>query len=354
MWQLDNRTPFAADRAWVRGRDGAEIWIVAVKCTFDILPDGTTELSGEQPPVAVAPEYLNPAEPARSSLRLDWDLVRTKATTDIIVLGHAYAPEGRPVTALDAGFRVGPVVKRLRITGDRVWQERSASEPRPFAKMPLIYERAYGGIDPETRDTPNPQWDIRNPVGTGFARSAARLDGLKLPNLEYPEHLIRGWDDRPPPAGTGPICTHWEPRVRLAGTYDERWQQERFPLLPDDFDDRHYQCAPPDQQAPRFLVGGEPVTLVNLSPAAELRFALPRVVLRFETFFYTGERQGHELPKLHTVIVEPDLPRVSLVWHSALPCHPKVYKLEKTRITQKQVIRPGKGHLMPDDEAARP
>jgi hypothetical protein len=47
----------------------------------------------------------------------------------------------------------------------------------------------------------------------------------------------------------------------------------------------------------------------------------------------------HERPKLHTVILEPDCPRVSLVWHSALPCHPKVYKLEKTRIFEKALVR---------------
>ena len=31
-------------------------------------------------------------------------------------------------------------------------------------------------------------------------------------------------------------------------------------------------------------------------------------------------------------ILEPDLPRVSLVWHSALECHANVYKLDKTSI----------------------
>ena len=35
----------------------------------------------------------------------------------------------------------------------------------------------------------------------------------------------------------------------------------RQPLLPDDFDDRYFQFAPADQQAPAFLRGGEPVVL---------------------------------------------------------------------------------------------
>ncbi len=115
MWQLDNRTPFAAERAWVRDREGAEVWLVAVKCTFDIRPDGSTEVAKEQPPVLRMPEHVG--EPGKSSLRYENDLVLTKTTTDIIVVGHAYAPRGRPTTQMEAGFRVGPVRKMLRVMG---------------------------------------------------------------------------------------------------------------------------------------------------------------------------------------------------------------------------------------------
>ena len=338
MWEVNNLTPFAADRAWTRGRDGEEIWLVAVKCTYDIKPDGTTEPSSAQPPVTMTPEYMDPANQVQSSLKYDMDLMRTKTTTDVIVLAHAYAPHGRPVTAVEVGFRVGPVMKRLSVIGDRVWRGGSISKPEPFRKMPIIYERAYGGYDVKRRDTTSPQWDVRNPIGTGFALSASAADGLPLPNIENPDKPVTRWTDRPSPAGFGPICTHWQPRVDFAGTYDEKWERQRQPLLPEDFDERYYQCAPNDQQAPQFLKGGEPVTLVNLTPEGELRFALPRVFLAFETQFTTGERQHHEKARLHTVIIEPDFPRVSLVWHSALACHPNVYKLVRTRVTQKRLL----------------
>ena len=218
--------------------------------------------------------------------------------------------------------------------------------------MQIVYERAYGGFDPESREKDRPQWDERNPLGTGFALSSSKIDGMKLPNIEYPDQPIRKWKDRPEPAGFGPICSHWQPRARLAGTYDEKWQRERLPLLPNDFDDRHFQCVPIDQQSPQFLSGGEPTVLTNLTPGGTLRFNLPRIFLGFETFFYTGERQLHDRPKLHTVIIEPDFSRVSLVWHSALPCHPKVYKLNKTRIVQKQLVRLGPGTEMVEEEIA--
>jgi len=46
MWQIINNTPFAAGQAWVRGLDGAETWLVVVKTTFDVQPDGTEPPDG--------------------------------------------------------------------------------------------------------------------------------------------------------------------------------------------------------------------------------------------------------------------------------------------------------------------
>jgi hypothetical protein len=335
MWQVDNRTPFAADRAWVRDGRGTEIWLVAVKCTFDIRPDGSTALSGEQPPVVRAAEHYG--DPGASSIRYESDLVPTKTTTDVIVVGHAHAPGGRPVTMLDAGFRVGPVQKIIRVFGDRVWKGVGISDPEPFVQMPLVHERAFGGADARSA-RPERDFDWRNPVGTGFAASRDNLTGVALPNLEYPDQPIRGWDDRPQSAGVGAIASHWQPRAGFAGTYDEHWTAHRRPLLPDDLDDRFYQCAPPDQQAPSLLRGGEPVVLHRLTPGGDLRFLLPRVFLGFETRFYDGTRQLHQDRRLHTVILEPDYPRVSLVWHTALPCHFKVHKLERTIVVLKAVL----------------
>jgi len=342
MWQIDNRTPFAAERAWVRDRNGSEIWLVAVRCAFDIAPDGTTRISDEQTPPVLAPEYVG--EPARSSLKFDTDFPRTKTTTDIILNGHAHAPGGRPVTELEAGFSVGPVRKFLRVIGDRHWRigvtGMALSWPVPFVKMPLVYERAYGGVD-RYASVANPAWDMRNPVGCGYALEESHLEGVPAPNIEYPRFPVEKWDDRPPPAGFGPVCSHWSPRASYAGTYDDRWLTFRMPLLPEDFDDRFFQCAPSDQQAPSFLMGGEPASLINLSPHGDLRFQVPRVIVRLETEFYSGAPITHEPPRLHTIILEPDVPRISLVWHSALPCHTRVQKLKRTIIRMKRLLPKG-------------
>jgi hypothetical protein len=336
MWQVDNRTLFAAERGWVRDRDGAEIWLVAVKATFDIKPDGSTEVSKEQPPVLRIAEHHG--EPGKSSIKYDADLVLTKKTTDVIVVGHAYAPAGTEVTHTDVGFKVGPIQKVLRVIGDRTWGSFGASAPLPFEKMPLVYERAFGGVDIKSK-SPEKDWEWRNPVGTGFAVSSRNATGLKLPNIEDPKKLISSWDDHPAPAGFGAIECHWQPRVGFAGTYDDNWMKTRQPLLAEDLDDRYFQCAPDDQQAPEFMRGGEPVVLHRLTPGGSLKFFLPKPFLGFDTRFYDGSRELHKNRKLHTVILEPDYPRVSLVLHSSLLCHFKGHKLARTVVTLKTNLR---------------
>lgn len=333
MWELDNQTPFAAERGWVRNRQGAEIWLVAVKASFDVLPDGALRVSKVQPPVLRVPEHHG--EAGKSSIRYDADLILTKTNTDVLVVGHAYAPPGLAVNQLECGFKVGPVQKLVKVFGDRIWEAGGPSQAKLFEKMPLVYERAFGGADGRCA-RPDEDWEWRNPVGMGFATSEASARGAALPNIEDPKALIADWKDRPAPAGLGAIASHWQPRVGFAGTYGEAWRKSRAPLLAVDMDLRWYQSAPADQQAQGYLQGGEAVVLHNLAPQGhngQLRFFLPRVELGFETRFSDGTGQFHAAADLHTVIFEPDLPRVSLVWHTALPCHAKVNKLLRTHVT---------------------
>jgi hypothetical protein len=350
MWQHENLTPFAADTAWVRDKNGAEVWVVAVKATFLVRSDGTTEVAPEQAPVTLAPVFRE--DPATSSLLYDSDVYHTKPTTDVLLHGHAYAPGGNPATQVAVTMNVGPVRKTLQVTGRRVWKVGAltirASEPEPFVKMPLTYERAYGGRDES--NPKKPAFDGRNPVGAGFAVDSRGLADKPLPNVEDPKHLIGLWNTQSRPAGFGPIAGHWQPRVKWGGTYGEKWLKERQPLLPEDFDERFYLCAPEDQQPPKHLRGGEQVELINLTPGGMLRFTLPREALGFVTRFDTPQAVRHR-PVLHTVILEPDVPQVMMIWHSHLPCHAKVLKLRQTIITRKQVLASVGGEPVAVEEA---
>ncbi len=63
MWNLKNETPFAASYANSQDyKTGGAIWQVAVKGTFDILPNGTLEIADEQVEVFSSPQYRGSCE----------------------------------------------------------------------------------------------------------------------------------------------------------------------------------------------------------------------------------------------------------------------------------------------------
>src|SRR5262249_11271675 len=148
-----------------------------------------TEVAEEQPEVTRSPVYRD--EPGQSNLLYENDFVLTKTTTDIVVNGTAYAPHGAPAGVVDVAMQIGHTKKILRVFGDRVWEPDGTwiSPPIPFVSLPLTYERAFGGKDAKSA-RPDVDWYWPNPVGTGFVASASRADGLRAPNVEYPNQLI--------------------------------------------------------------------------------------------------------------------------------------------------------------------
>jgi hypothetical protein len=337
MWALLNHTPYAAARTWVQDPDGAKRWVVVVKGTFTVHADGGVSLADEQVPPLLLPEYNG--EDEASSVRYEADLVPPKPGTDVIVNGHAYAPGGRPATRVVVALGVGQRRKILEVHGDRTWQRDILgdvpSPPLPFVRMPLVYERAYGGHDRRSPVPARQRMFAPNPVGTGHVARRARRLGRPVPNVEHPGKSLEYGA-----AGFGVIASHWSPRCELAGTYDARWVQQRKPLPPEDFDPRFHMCAPVDQQFVPHLRGGDPIELVNLTSDGVLRFTLPKVYLAFRTRIAArrSERHAEHRAKLHTVVIEPDHPRVLMVWHTSLLCHHEADYLESTTIHEKPYV----------------
>lgn len=315
MWAIDNPTPYAAGKSWTRSVAGEHVWLVVLKATFDVDEQGKTTASDEQGAPLLVPDYHG--KPGESSLRHETEVVPAKPTTDVLLLGSAHAPRGRPVRKIGVSLRVGPVYKELVVFGPRVYRgrgigEAAVSTPAEVTRQALTYEWAYGGSDLGDPDPAKWIIDPRNPVGKGIARNARALVDRAAHCIEYPS----GAPERVGPAGFGPIAGHWSPRLEFAGTYDERWAQTRKPLLPLDYDPRHELCAPADQRPQRHLEGGEPVELVNLAPWGVWRFHLPRLVVSFVTAF--GRRRVEHAGVLSTVMLEPDVRRVTMIWQTAL------------------------------------
>ena len=326
MLQLHNSTRFATNMALFPNEEAIDTLYVIVKATFDIGKDFT--LSDEQQSPMDADVYWT--EPGKSSLKYATDMHTGKPSTDIIMLGHACVPNQKEATQLDVNLTVGQVSKTVRVFGDRQWQDGRMTRPTPFKTMAMVYEKAYGGV--HIADGRLVGSETRNPVGRGFAgnRSPAEMNGVPLPNLEDPGQLIKEVSDQPTPACFGFSAPNWYPRVAYAGTYDDAWQKTRAPYLPTDFDKRFFNTAHPDLIYPGYLRGGEPVSISHMHPGGTLKFDLPQfnLIARIQVAKQIEILEFH----LDTLILEPNLKKLSTVWRGAMTCDKQMLKINEIKI----------------------
>lgn len=307
MLNLDNRTRYQSALIPCWNADGYEAVLAVIKATYTIDDQGGVSADCDQAPVRFADEYFG--APAESSLRYEADIALFKPAADVVVNGTAHSPDGAPVARMIVGVRVGPIARQLVVTGDRYRDRLSSTEAEPFISKPVIYERALHGR--------------QNPVGRGGSGTTQHSGYPMLPNIETRD---RGSTASADPAGFGAIARHWWPRTSYAGTYDDEWMADRMPFLPLNFDHRFFQCAASGMQT-SYLRGGEPVELVNLSPAGPLRFILqvPKVslLLRYD------DRRAELTAVADTLLIEPDASRAEVTLRAQIPSDGDALKLRE-------------------------
>jgi hypothetical protein len=347
------------------GPDGRSILVVLAKRTYAIGPSGSCTPAREQLPLRTEPLF----DPDRRNLLIaDVETYPWKELSDVVVRGHVYPYESS--TAGRAEVVVGPYVKSLAVVGDRRCAYTANgrivfSSAEPFEKIPLEYDRAYGGWDDVSerrRGHPlaplatyvqentdlhaySPFVYPRNRHGRGYVVEASpeRVAGMLLPNLEdpaevlTPERLVVGhpfeWNRMPLPA-----CTTWVPpsyfgRGVFLGMFPF-WQPlpqllaecERG-LLPravsnvsvfqdDPLVRRWTNGASLGLQVPH-LQPRTKIVLVHLHPrAARLELQLPDDTPRIAVDGRNGKLAWTE-PVIHHVEIEPDEGRLSIVWRGA-------------------------------------
>lgn len=346
---------------------GEPVVVVVAKRTYAIQADGRCRLHEVQQPLF--DDLVLEDDLPDAALQHDCDLYIHKPMTDVVVLGHAHGRAGE--TQFRAGVWVGALGKVLQVTGDRTATMGPNGQPRfsppaPIEAISLSYRNAYGGRDHVAEALHgNPyaalasymtQADLRraspyvyprNPSGKGYLVEASpeAIEGLPLPNLEDPEDLLRPvalaagapgrWCEMPLPWSTAWVDPGTFPRIGLFGVIpatdaDVRpFEEVRRQLAPssllqprsDDplhavthhFDPRCANGASLGLQLPT-LAGNETITLARLHPRQErLVFALPGSPPKLFADGREG-RLAEAKPVLHSVILEPDEDRVSLVW----------------------------------------
>jgi|GEM_PF-476366 hypothetical protein len=261
------------------------------------------------------------------------------------------------------------------------------TRPKPLTTLPLRYEYAFGGhvkvhaADPAAQRVPRrvclpgvdrgklrQAWKKthtdallaeafwpENPVGRGYSPfwqfKASRTKRLPAPQIEaadQPFTAKAAWKAMLGKAnekirgslraqGMGVITRNWEPRVGLAGTWNDAWVASGTPYPPD-YSLAFNNYAHPDLQC-RHLAGDETVELTNLCPPAMvgarmdahgnrvIRFKLPGLFPFLLLTHETGERV--QVPAvLDTLILEPGLGRVILLQRASFLAEPQPEKLE--------------------------
>ncbi len=337
MLQLKNQTPFAPAMFIFPNEEGIDTLYIAVKASFD-LSDSTPTKASEQRAVVLADEPWG--EPGESSLKYANEAHLMKPGTDVVVVGDATAPQNRSVTQLDVSLSVADRSTTIRVFGDRQWK-RSGNDmwpgaPKPFERMPIVYERAFGGMqiihksDGEQEVLSEPF----NPVGRGFLgkRTLDEIEQEKVPNLEDPEYPFSSLDAETRPVGFGFIAPSWMQRVRFAGTYDEQWKMKRAPYLPDDFDSRFFNSASSGWIFEEGLPIGASVRIENMSLRGLLEFEVPSSAPHVEVVV-DGKTKTPSL-RLETLLIEPNDERCYLTWRASVECDKKALAVSEVRIQE--------------------
>ncbi|MFO0616577.1 MAG: DUF2169 domain-containing protein [Polyangiaceae bacterium] len=263
-----------------------------VKASFALVPDGPMSLLDAADDIVRA-DVHHGNNPTRS-VKLTTDLAPNLPRADIVLTGHACAPPANPVPALTVRlvvFRDAPLVdKAFRVRGDA-----SGADVKPFDRIPMVYERAYGGIG----------WPD-NPYGRGAVAS----DPVP-PNL---------FDPRSPQKTVcfAPIPRGFPSRARLLGGIDRKEIEKPVPEIPPELDWTYFQSAPEDQRTD-YLHGNEWVILERMTADPTfVRSHLPSALGVVRVKGLTGVPEDQVFPLVaDTLRIDADELCCSLVWRSS-------------------------------------
>lgn len=303
----------AALVAW-RAQGKLQLTIV-VKATFAFALDAAMPRVDPQP--ILRAEVYHGHNPARS-IRLSSDLAPYLRRAEVLFTGHAHAPAPGPASSVSVRLAI---FDRARAFVDKILR---IEDPAGFERLPLVYERALGGVG--VKD---------NPVG------------VAAPSIVDPAHPDR-------PAGFGPIARAWPARRALLGCTSRKALDAELAEIPEGFDGSYFQAAPVDQRADE-LPGDAWILLEGLHPTPILRMCLPgaRGLARLHGLSAFGVAEGRPLDlRLDTVRIDGDEERCTLVWRQSVPL-PADAALAEVRVVA-GVELPGAPIAWPVPRARRP
>ncbi len=330
---------------------------IVAKGTWKITDAGL--VPAEEPyPFYFVDVFEDPDDPTKSVVLFEADTAITKVGTDLVVLGTAYAPEGREVESFNVAVSVGSFTRELLILGPRRAKFRGSeknpkppefTEPQKIKQLEVSFKFAYGGTtqyalpdgsDPVELPCPT------NPIGMGYVvqNIPELVDNLPLPQIEFvdkrlrPEDLVQDLtnsDNVPLPAGFGFYGKSWRPRVDYLGVMPyEKEDVKRImaehgslnsesgvptpiagfepPIMQPEF----YSAAAPYNVIKPYLNGNETVVMTNFTKSGQLSFYLPGIHPYVE--IDTGNGFQRIESNLDTLVIMPDKKDVVIAFRGSI------------------------------------
>ena len=315
--EIVNKTPFQPFVFEFQDQDKDDHFIVIVRGTFKIENGSPLVPCQEQSPIVTADEYQG--EPLKSPLQRESDLCPVKLNTDVFVIGDAVAP-GQGAKSWTTAVQIDGRRTELKIFGPRNWERLplvgwKLTEPKTVQRVSLDYSHAFGGTITE-RDGNEVSFP-GNPIGKGFstAETRSRDTLIPAPQIECPNNPIIQIGEEYAPKCFAPIPRAWPQRLQLAGTYDDAWLENKWPVMPDDFDPYFFNAAHPELQLENDLKGGERFRLEGFHNSGPVEFKIPDYKLIAEIVDEFGTATVG--CSLDTVEIDTRTWQVGMVWRAS-------------------------------------
>ena len=301
--------PLVASKLVWRAHNGAFALTVIVKATYVVEP-GRSVLAPVQEPIRNRDSHWG--DDPEQSVRIPTDRMPYKPRADVLLVGHAHAPNNQPVRTLVTRLVVGDVDKSIEVWCDRKLRVADAQllEGPRFTRMPLSWDRTAGGPGSP------------NPIGVRPDATPDEYGTIAVANLQPPGRFGSRRADTHLPIGYGPVAPNWPSRMQFLGRLSRKfidggWEDEP---LPEKFDAAFFQAAPSDQQLVE-LHADERIVLENLHPVhSSLVTRLPGLTPRAIADRATGERE--EIPLVaDTLWIDSDRGLCCVVWRGSIGLH---------------------------------
>ncbi|WP_072054256.1 DUF2169 family type VI secretion system accessory protein [Aliivibrio fischeri] len=321
LWDIDSESPFTLKGRFQRDSEGHEVWVLSMKRAWTFL-DGSWSEEVDNLELNDDPIYLG--EPGFSAMVADHDFPIYKKNTDVLIYGKARSYAKKPVHSQLCRVLIDEHIdKTLKVVGERHWVDYSGSitvsTTQSFIERDIDYSNAIGG-------------DERNRIGGGAAETNAELLKAKVPSIFYPDQNWQASSKKVKVAGFGPMPPFFHDRAKWAGTFDEKWFEERRPVWPIDFDDRFYQSAPQDQQCNGYLQGGERLMVSGFCHNDALSFRIPSEKFQAVAVF-NGKEEKINMP-MYTLWIDTENKRIEATYTAAFPCQNREHLLTSSYLVE--------------------